>query len=239
MRARGEFAGCPSGESFEIFRDGRSVFESRAAGLTDDFFELADKPEVSRWLEMGRDVTGDGRPDLVVLGTHGNSGSGAFIFEIGDACRLVAHLDLLAGGSEEAFKDFDDDGLPEIVVVDGSYWEIDGPEFRKPMPEVIWKSHGDRYEPASELMREPPLDETEFDAAVRDYRRALAPEGHFLMHEQDLASLVLARIYSGNAAQGWRLFDLAWPAGDSRKAEVRESLAREARRSGYWECCAS
>ncbi|MBI5489418.1 MAG: hypothetical protein HY905_18945 [Deltaproteobacteria bacterium] len=236
VRAGGEFAGCPPGESFEVFRGGRSVFDSEAAGIHANHVVYGGPLD---WFQIGEDVTGDGRPDLILRGfQRGCFLDHVFVYELGETFRPLLSLGRLCNCTP-GLEDPDDDGIPEIIAGDAVYDELaevpttDAGLGTGPAA-VVWKYRGDHYESALDLMRKPPLAEAEFDALVREHREKLARTEHSRNREEGLAGHVLERIYSGNAAQGWRLFDLAWPAGDPRKAEVREILARGLRWSGYW-----
>ena len=221
-------AGC-----FEIIRDKHKLFTE-----TGVLFQIGGSPDSAddpnALLRMGADVTGDGKPNLV-LG-HWSGAAGCCyrleIFEVGSEFRKVADIDLQRSAGAE-FADVDGDGRLELVAEDWTFAEWHAPLADSPAPQVILRFRDGAFHLAADVMRKPAPRYSELVTRVqqvltsRGWENPLDPPSHLWRAMLDL-------IYSGNAAEAWRFCDAAWPPD----REGKEAFLKEFRvllaKSPYW-----
>lgn len=221
-------AGC-----FEIRRGGRRVHSAIGA-----LFQIGGSPmfsdEPSQLVRIGTDVTGAGKPDLVI----GEFTGGAHcclkihVFEIGAGFREIAHLDL--GHSVEAqFADVDGDGRMEIVAEDWSFADWHASFADSPAPQVILRFRDGAFRLVPELMRKPPPPAAELEARAQQVRNSRAWENP-QDPPSDLWREMLDLIFSGNALEAWKFFEAAWPPGRGGKAEFLQEFRAQLAKSPHW-----
>ncbi len=184
------------------------------------------------WLEqVGRDVTGDRVPDVIVRMHSGgiHCCASATVLSLGDTIRVAGTV---AGGDGEIeFDDLDGDGVPEVRVQDWrfAYWR-DYAFVETAAPDVILRYRDGGYQSACDLMRiEAPTAQELADRArgLSDGWVTGDPPGELYAYALDL-------IYGGHADLAWRFFDLAWPRTAGGKAEYLEDLRRTLTGSPCW-----
>jgi hypothetical protein len=204
-------------EIVDIHRSGRRVFARRA-------------PNMAIAL-VGRDLSGDGVPDLVVSEFTGGAHccTHALLLSLGEELSMLGAVD--AGHGEVDFDDVDGDGKTEARVGDWrfAYWR-DVPFSETPVPEVLLRLSTRGFEPACDLMRMPPPTEAALARRAREMARGWTsgdPPVELWGHAVDL-------VYAGNAAAAWRLLELAWPADHPGKDEFVADLRARLRGSPCW-----
>lgn len=128
-----------------ISRDGVRVLAVSSTTLLPD---LAVHPMT------GRDVTGDGEPDVVLRAEAGGNHSGDDIYlyaGTSSGLRRVGHLD--GYGCATRLADVDGDRVPELVTCDPDGFDVPSapascPEVARPRPTVIY-----RFDPAVQRYR--------------------------------------------------------------------------------------
>lgn len=182
--------------------------------------EEADIPGVPR----GSDVTGDGRPDLLVVEWTGGAHCCAIfhLFALDPEVRLLASLDTADVGA--AFADLD--GAPglEMETADPgwAYWYTSFADSPAPRVVLRW-SDETGWTPALDLMVAPaPSDE---DLAAQAATVAASDRWGGGDFEPELWRVMLDLIYTGHGDLAWSFFDAAWPAGQGGK----EAFARDFR----------
>lgn len=226
--------------SFEIFHGGVRVHADD--GDADDWnsFRIGSLNEDEKshsLLRMGSDITGDGRPDLVVSEYTGGAHCCLrfHVFEIGDQFRYIQTI-YAEHGNLVDFENVDDDPALELPMADWTfaYWPAGFVE--SPSPMVVLKYNGTRYEMAPNLMREAPLSQDELVQVATEIAASLEAElAAQRIPGSRLAQQMLDLIYSGNMEQAWELFDLSWPKGDGGKAAFLRDFRSRLATSPFWD----
>lgn len=201
----------------DIKQNNHRVFAARAADARLEF--------------VGKDVTGDHVPDLVVQAFSGGMHccTQATILSFGPQLTTVATIEGADGDVE--FDDVDGDGIPEVKIGDWrfAYWR-EYAFVETQVPEVVLRYDHGVYRPACDLMKEPPPEH----AALERKARALTdgwtsgdPPAEFYGYALDL-------IYGGNADVAWRWVDRAWPATVPGKDEFLADFKDRLRDSACW-----
>lgn len=193
-----------------ISRGGRRLFARRS---TDFRIERA-----------GRDLTGDGQPDLMLVEFTGglHCCTRATILGLGREFRDYGTVDGADG--EVQLEDVNRDGVPELKIGDFrfAYWR-DLPFSDTPVPEVLLRFTGSGYAVACDLMRQPPPDE----ATLREMAGELGQEWKTGDPPADLWGTAVDLVYAGNPDHAWRLLEIAWPTGNPGRDDfVRELRAK-------------
>ncbi len=226
--------------SFEILREGRRVYGQHGVG-----FYIAGRPrsfdeEAMRTPVPGTDITGNGRPNVVVYEWTGGAHSCfvAYVFELGDRCKMLASINGV--DSIPAFTDLNGDSVLEVRLRDCTfrYW----PESfgSSPLPEVILRWTGRRYEPDAKLMETPEPSEAELKNMAEKIRSDAAwdrdPSGGYSRYyiPQELFQTALDLMYGGHEELGRRFIEMAWSPKyplDKKLLSESDALLSE---SPYW-----
>ncbi|MFI5206891.1 MAG: hypothetical protein ACHQU8_03535 [Gemmatimonadales bacterium] len=201
----------------DIKQNNHRVFAARAADARLEF--------------VGKDVTGDHVPDVVVQAFSGGMHccTQATILSLGTRLTTVATIEGADGDVE--FDDVDGDGIPEVKVGDWrfAYWR-EYAFVETQVPEVILRYDHGVYRPACDLMKEPPPDRAALERRARrltDGWTSGDPPAEFYGYILDL-------IYGGNADLAWRWVDRAWPSGVGGKNEFLADLKDRLQGSACW-----
>lgn len=195
----------------DIKQNGRRVFAVRAA---DARLEL-----------VGRDITGDRIPDVVLQVFSGgiHCCSQATVLGLGPTLQQLGTINGADGDID--FEDLDGDGIMEAKVGDFrfAYWR-DYAFAETPVPEAILAWREGSYRPACDLMREERPTAATLARRGRELTQGWTdgdPPTAFWGYAVDL-------IYAGHADAAWRFLDRNWPAQvdgrDAFVAELREKL---------------
>jgi hypothetical protein len=209
----------------EIARDGRVLLE-RAA-------EPYERLDFSDSAPVGEDLTGRGRPDIVI--DHNTGGAHccatALVFELAEPPNLVTEID---GGHGDGVQFEQRPGIGWIAVVADwtfAYWNTSFAE--SPACTVPLAYRGGKFRPVPELMRKPPF------AAALLAQRAGELRADYAAAPADwpppaLWAVMLALVYSGNVDQVDAFFDQAWPEAAQGKAAFRHDFDVQLATSPYW-----
>lgn len=183
---------------------------------------------------IGSDITGDGKPNLVVFEWTGGAHCCYLfhVFEIGKRFRYIQTIN--AENSDLAdFKNVDDDPALEFPTVDWTfaYWKTGFAS--SPAPAVILKYNGQRYEMACDLMRKAGLPNDELGRMATQIRENPAWKQGY--PPEELWGKMLDLIYAGNMDQSWTLAELSWPAGIKGKEQFLKDFRSKLTESPFWE----
>jgi hypothetical protein len=199
----------PPEDAVEIRKKGKRIYWKNGS----DF----DVPE--QWL--GHDVTGRGCPNIFIRnGRFRNGGGRLDLFECREGFRQIAHVESLDFGPE--LQDLDDDGRPEIIVSDSTFYHRPICRDGTPMPKVILRWHDGEYIPAAALMRKAILSDSELAAKAASIRTG--PEEDKITGRSwidEMLSTTFTLFYSDNEEMGWTFLDDSW----KREVEGKEEFA--------------
>ncbi len=188
--------------------------------------------------ELGRDITGDGKPNLVVF--HWSGGAhccyDVYIFSIGDKFRFVDKIEGEHGFV--GFKDLDGDGALEFTGYDWAFAYWNESFAASPFPRFILKYQNGRYRLAYDLMAKPV-------EQIQEEFKERRPEAIFFQDpclkermiwrkgdvcvNSDLWAYMLELIYGGHPQKAWDFLNQAWEYGREAKeaflADFKSQLA--------------
>lgn len=179
----------------------------------------------------GRDITGDGRPNLVVKQWSGGAHccNTFTVFQVGRCFRRLA---VLEGGHGGRFEDLDRDGVPEFIAPDPAVHHWGHFYVWQSAPEIPWAWHPARgrqpagYRVSVKHLRRPAPTKavlTRWRKEIRRERRGPANCCREIFIFDDLLRL----LYTGHEALAWRHLDRAWsPAYFPRKAAIKQRMKR-------------
>lgn len=222
--------------SFEVLRSGKQVYTQKGFKF---YFGHADgNEEEDNLISIGKDITGDGKPNLVISEWTGGMHCCLIssVFEIDDHFRKVATINGMHSGV--GFTDLNGDGKLEVTFRDWTfaYWWTSF--AASPAPGLILSYQDGSYKLAADLMRKPAPTVTELEErvervrdgdswAVMDNLSGGIPPSHFWGYTLDL-------IYSGNAKYAWKFVDMAWPQNSTGKEEFIKAFKKRLAMSPYW-----
>jgi len=218
-----------------ISRGGLAVYEETSVD-----FQIGGSPSLAlegkqdELAPIGTDVTGLGRPDLVI----GEWTGGAHccflfhVFELGsDRLRKVTTIDAEHSDGSR-FEDVDHDGRIEFLSNDWTfaYWRTGFGQ--SPAPDVILRFRDGKFRFALDSMHKPsPSDE---DLAAR----AMKIAGNWDTLEQgpphEYWGELLDLIYTGNARRAWSFAEEAWPHDKQGRGEFIKEFRKQLRKSPHW-----
>jgi hypothetical protein len=201
----------------EIQLNGRRVYAVRA-------------PDV-RLEQVGKDLTGDQVPDVVIQQFSGGMHccTQATVLGLGRTLQNLGTIDGADG--DVTFEDVDGDGRSEVKIGDWrfAYWR-DYPFSETEVPDVILRFRDGVWVPACDLMRQDPPTERE----IRAKARQLASGWSSGDPPPDLYGYAVDLVYEGNPGLAWRFLDIAWPMSIAGKAEFVRDLREKLRGSPCW-----
>jgi hypothetical protein len=228
---RDDKAPWQSREILEISRAGEVLHRQRGYDFHLGGFDPDDAKQ-KELLAVGKNITGNGLPNLVVSEYTGGAHCCflAHVFELGKEFRKVGTLDARDGDLSH-FEDLDGDGSLEFVTNDFTfaYWHASFAD--SPAPRVVLKYRDGAYRVAPGLMRRPAPSAAELERQSREVREA--PQWHARRMPTALWKTMLDLIYEGNADAAWAFLNSSWPRKEAEKEEFRREFLEQLRKSPY------
>lgn len=224
---------------FEVLRRGRRVYSASGGRFGIDQLHHDDKTHILT--RMGRSITGDSQPNLVVAEwTGGAHCCSVFrIFEIGARFKLLDTVDA-ADSAEPAFRDLRGDGNLDLVMNDHTFAYWNACFVASPAPEVILRYRDGKYALDLELMRKPAPTTAALRAQADELRHEFEPDGYLDGNDRwqappALWGAMLDLIYTGHVDAAWQLCDEVWPADWPGKPVFQREFMEELATSPYFE----
>jgi hypothetical protein len=237
--------GC-GGSFFDLTHLGHTLYTSRP--LCDAILRVGalypDDPD-ERILQPGADLTGNGRPDLVVSGFTGGSNCclSFYIFQIGHDFRTLGVIrELDDDHATPHFVRLEPGKGVQIVLHDWTFagWHANWGD--SPAPLVILEYRDGRFRPAPSLMNQPapPRDllaskanRIRVDAMAGNFSNP-APRWPGAKIPPAMWAEMLNLIYTGHATLAWKFAELAWPPAVLGKALFLDRFRERLRESPYY-----
>ena len=219
-----------------ILKNNRIVFEAQKEQDFGGFYDDG----VGDWIKNAddlkrkavKDVTGDGTPELILIGYSGGSHCcfHNYVIELSDPLSIL--LDLDTGDYGIQFVDLNHDGIMEIETYDSvfSYWNT---SFgASPMPSVVLNLQRGKYKADPALMRKPPPTEAvvrKMANAVESWSGSQGPEVAW--------KYAIDLIYSGNITSARTYVNLSWRNNGSvfkSKDDFWDELKGQIQKSPYY-----
>jgi hypothetical protein len=192
---------------------------------------------------MGRDITANGRPDLVISEWSGGANCCLtfHIFEIGKKFRKITEIDAEFGDQGPHFVHLDQGRGMQIQIHDWTFahWHSDFAD--SPAPKVILQYDCRGYRMAPDLMRTP-VDEkdlatkiAQIKAATKDTRGSSWPNADI---SPQLWGTMLDLIYTGHRILAWQLLEMVWPKNVGGKEAFVNDFIAQLKKSPYWKSLA-
>jgi len=234
VRLYSEESGSGAGR-LEIFRKGKRVFRIREGGTFEIAETVIDRKGHRRPVPLiGKDINGDGTPDLVICEYSGGAHCcfDYHIFEMGRRFRETAFFDMK--DSQLSFEDLDGDGKLEISGHDATfaYWHTCFAE--SPMPEIVLQYDGTRYAIAPGLMHRSAPSSRTLQEEIRKIRAGKGWEKGIDDYPPALWRVMLDLIYTGHADMAWNFFDKAWPENIRGKEAFLREFRSTLKSSPFW-----
>lgn len=220
-----------SGMAKIIVKKGKDkIFEEAEIGNHYYFGHNYDDPDVY----SGRDITGNGIPNLLVFNWTGGAHCCHFlhIFELGKNFKKLITID--AGSSPIRFIDLDKDGFPEIEFWGGAIDYQFASFAGSPAGRVVLKFQKDHYEVATQLMKKPMLSEAKMRHLKKKlsgtFPKELGPDLPYGFLE-----MMMNLSYSGHYKSALKFADEVWPVEKFGLAEFKSEFSQALRNSPYWQ----
>ena len=232
------------GGAVQIFKDNKQVYLQKGfqfkLGLQSD-----DMPE-SKLVKPGKDITGDGVPDLVVSEWSGGAHC-CFVYNVFSLGKEFKFIDQIENshGYYGKFKDVDGDGVLEFLGHDFtfSYWHE---SFAgSPAPEIILDFKDGAYRLALGKMKKP-INPLVYKSQLDEFRNASRDQASLRLNKVGwerrgfvLPSMVwsymLDLIYTGHPKEAWGFLHDVWPKGKAGKERFIKEFKEQQSRSYYWD----
>jgi len=183
---------------------------------------------------MGKDITGDGKPNLVIWANLGGSAVNAtiYIVQLGQEFRTLARI-----GQPVKFQDLDRDEKLEIVLFDRGYPFLWRDNASGPRPKVILRYQDGAYRIAVDLMRKPAPPREELERRAKKSREDGRWMGrHWLewrVVPYSLSVPSLELLYTGHPELAWQFVEMAWPQVISGKDIWLSKFRKNVQESQY------
>lgn len=216
-----------------IKQDKDKVFESAEIDDHYTFGNNFDETLNGRDPYSGRDITGQGLPNLVVSNWTGGAHCCHFlyIFEIGKKLKKLVTVE--ANSSSVRLVDLDHDSFPEIEFWDGAIDYLFASFAGSPGGRVVLKYQNNHYEVATNLMRKTCPNSTQLEKLKKKIRTAFKKEDSPEL-PYDFLSAMMDLSYSGHFELAMKIASEEWPSEKPGLLKFKEKFTQALHDSLYW-----
>jgi hypothetical protein len=228
-------------------RDGPVVYRKTVASFGE--FRLGQKADPAHdipGIEDGTDLTGRGRPDMIVTTWSGGPHCCFYhlIFELKPELKVVARIDD-GDGDLAHFVDLDGNGHYYYKGNDWTFAYWDASLEDSAAPAVVLRfvddDRGGHYHIAMDKMRAPEPTPEQWDKAIQDAGKAFVEGGNFGDGTgSKLWSNMVNMIYTGHSKLAWKLLDETWLTPNQNLAQAPNKdkflsgFCSQLKTSQYW-----
>jgi hypothetical protein len=223
-----------------VLRDGKVIFRRGLEAIGEyTLGQPADPQSNAQKIENGTDITGRGRPDMIVAFYTGGMHCCRlhYVFELEPKFELLATLDSEHFDSAH-FADLDGNGQYYLLSADWTfaYWpdcfacSPSAPVTLRFVPE----GKGGSYHLALDEMWRPAPTKADWKTQIDEARGAFAESPVEAYIGTTLWNSVLNLIYSGHSDLAWKFLDEAWPPETPGKEKWLGDFCSMLKRSPYW-----
>ncbi len=222
---------------FEIMRRGHRVMSE--VTISGGSFSLSHYSDGGREIvvPIGKDITGDGEPNLVVVEYSGGSQCCVdyYIFEIGQEFRKIASVEGDYGWVVK-FLDVDGDSKLEIVMRDWLFADALESFAHSPVREVILRYQGGAYRVASDLMHKPPPSHEYLEGRAQEAQEdtSWGVRNAWPDVPASLLNTMLELLYTGHPDLAWEFLEMAWPQNIPDKDDWASDFRATLEESQFW-----
>jgi hypothetical protein len=228
-------------------RDGLVVYRKTVASFGEFRLGQKDDPvhDIPR-IEDGTDLTGRGRPDMIVTTWSGGPHCCFYhlIFELKPELKIVARIDD-GDGDLAHFEDLDGNGHYYFKGNDWTFAYWDASLEDSAAPAVVLRfvddDQGGRYHIAMDKMRTPEPTAEQWKKAVQDVGKAFVDGSNFGDGTgSKLWSNMVNMIYTGHSNLAWKLLDETWLTPNQSLAQAPNKdkflsgFCSQLKTSQYW-----
>jgi len=229
------------GAYFQILKDQKVIYRQQATANGERFVigTLYDDDPDAALVTMGKDITGQGQPDLLISEWKGGANCCLIlhIFEIGTSFRKIADIDAEFGDQGPHFVHLTKEPGLQIQIYDWTFanWHSDFAD--SPAPRVILRYQDDGYRIAPGLMRTSGIASKELAARVESIKgaskdlRGAWPDAEI---PPQLWGTMLDLMYSGHREAAWQFLDANWPKQVKGMDRFRREFKEQLETSAYW-----
>ena len=227
---------------FEILKNHKPVYRHQATenGERFNIGTFYDDDRDAKLVTMGRDITGDGQPDLVISEWSGGANCclTLHIFEIGQQFRKIGDIDAAFGDQGPHFVKLGGGPGLQVKVYDWTFanWHADFAD--SPAPRLILEYRQGQYRVASHLMCTPVSGIDGLAARVekvrgqsQNLRAGSWPDAEI---PPQLWGTMLDLIYSCHRLTAWQFVDTVWPKKIKGRERFIDDFTAQLKKSPYW-----
>ena len=186
-------------------------------------------------LSVGRNITGNGKPNLVLFEHTGGMHCCLFfhLFELGKTFRKIQTIDL-AHADLVDFANLDGDPALELPLNDWTfaYWKTGF--ATSPAPRIVLKYKDGQYRTAPNLMKKSLPSPQELEALAKSIRESPDWQDAEADPPVDLLAEILSLIYTGHMKEAEAFLNKAWPEGREGREAYWQELKAQLAKSPYW-----
>ncbi len=175
----------------------------------------------------GRDIDGDGLPDVVITGYAGGAHCCWTYSIVSVGPEQPGLLREICNDRPASFEDLDKDGKIEIVTIDGSFDYFDGMSHGfSPFPPVVLQLAGRKLSRLNErfpdfYLREINAARAQLKAgdlvAFKNLPRDQFPNADWELTKKHILTIVLAKLYMGRKQDAQAALHQYWPTPDEKR----------------------